>query len=62
LRIKSRKNLSGIEISDSIPRMTKLFNKFGRKPDRIDENTRKVFWDIAKLNPGEERVFSYIIY
>jgi len=62
LRVKAKKAAENIELIDRIPIMTKLFEKFGKKPDRIDEKTRRISWDIGKLNAGEERIFSYIIY
>lgn len=62
VRVKSKKNVNNVRIIDQIPIMTKLYNKFGRSPDKIDEKTRRLFWNIDKLNSGEERVFSYIIY
>ena len=62
LDVKARRYIENIQIIDTIPRITKLFNKFGIKPDRVDAKTRKIFWDLQSLNAGEERVFSYIIY
>ena len=51
-----------IQIIDKLPEMTKLYEKFGKMPNRIDHSTRRLFWDIPRLNKGEERVFSYILY
>lgn len=62
LRIKARGNVKNVVISDRIPGHSKLFNKFGIPPHRIDEHARKIEWDISQMNAGEERVFSYIIY
>ncbi|MEK6915570.1 MAG: hypothetical protein AABW89_03455 [Nanoarchaeota archaeon] len=62
LRVKSRADLKNVVISDRIPGHAKLFNKFGIQPHRIDEQSRKIEWDISYLNAGEERMFSYIIY
>ncbi len=62
LRIKARKNVSHVIITDRIPGHAKLYNKFGIPPHRIDESTRKIEWDITHLGAGEERVFTYIIY
>jgi hypothetical protein len=42
--------------------MVKLYDKFGKAPDKIDKATRRLFWNINRLDKGEERVFSYIIY
>lgn len=62
LRVRARKNLQELKIVDRLPRMTKLYNKFGAKPDHIDPKSRKISWNIRNLNAGEERVFTYIIY
>jgi len=62
LRVKARKNVKNIIISDRIPGHAKVYNKFGIPPHRIDESSRKLEWDISQMNAGEERVFTYIIY
>ncbi len=62
LRIKAKKHLDNIEIIDRLPGMTKIYEKFGTRPDKIEEKTRRLFWNLRALNAGEERVFSYIIY
>jgi hypothetical protein len=62
LHVKAKKHVSKIQIIDRLPGMTKLYEKFGHAPDRIEHSTRRLFWDIPSLSPGEERVFSYIIY
>ncbi|MCA9485915.1 MAG: hypothetical protein KC506_03665, partial [Nanoarchaeota archaeon] len=45
-----------------LPGMTKLFEKFGKKPDKIDHAHRRLTWDLGDLDKGEVRIFSYIIY
>lgn len=60
--LKARKKVDKVEIIDSMPMIGKLYEKFGRKPDRIDESSRRLFWKIGTLQAGEQRVFSYIIY
>ena len=62
LRVKTRKSLQNIKIVDRIPRLTKLYESFGMKPHKIDENTRTISWHFDRLNLGEERVFTYVIY
>ena len=42
--------------------MTQLYEKFGIRPDHIDHATRRLLWRIPKLNAGEERIYSYVIY
>ncbi len=62
LYVKAKKYVENIQIIDRLPGMTQLYEKFGVKPDRIDSASRRLFWNIDRLNAGEERVFSYIIY
>ncbi|MFH1425597.1 MAG: hypothetical protein ABIG28_02610 [archaeon] len=62
LHLKARKNAENIKIIDSIPGMTKLYEEFGKKPDKVDPKTRRIFWKIPHLSKGEKRVYSYIIY
>jgi hypothetical protein len=62
LRVKAHKNVSGLIVTDRIPGHAKVFNKFGIQPHRIDESTRRLEWDVSRLNTGEERIFTYVIY
>ena len=62
LHVKARKPMTDIKLIDSLPGMVKLYDKFGKAPDKIDKATRRLFWNINRLDKGEERVFSYIIY
>lgn len=62
IRVKARKYVDKIQIVDTLPGMTVLYEKFGKMPDRIENTSRRLFWDISSLNAGEERVISYIIY
>ncbi|MFH1289782.1 MAG: hypothetical protein ABIH92_00060 [Nanoarchaeota archaeon] len=60
--VKARKHVDKVQLVDSLPRMTKLYHGFGKKPDKIDKHTRRLFWDIGNLRKGEKRVYSYVIY
>lgn len=63
IRVKAHKEVDNIKITDRLPAMTKLYEKFGGKvPDKIDEATRQLHWSIGHLSKSEERIFSYIIY
>lgn len=61
VHVKARKHLRNIKITDRLPHSTKLYEKYGIKPDKTDEYGR-LFWNIDKLNAGEQRVFSYVVY
>jgi hypothetical protein len=60
LHIKARSSVDNIEIYDRIPGAMKLFEKAGM-PHKIDGMGR-LTWKIDRLNGGEDRIFSYIIY
>lgn len=62
LSVKARRHVDRIQLIDRLPGMTQLYEKFGVKPDKIDAQTRRLFWNISSLQAGEERVFSYIVY
>lgn len=62
LRVKARSAVTNVQIIDRLPGMTKMYEKFGIQPTKIDAATRRIFWNIDKLAAGEERVFSYILY
>ncbi|MCU0642254.1 MAG: hypothetical protein MUF61_01580 [archaeon] len=61
LHLKARKGVEHLHISDRIPHAMKLYQGAGM-PHKIDEQTRRIMWEIDHLNAGEERIFSYIIY
>jgi hypothetical protein len=62
LHVKAKKYVENVQIVDRLPGMTQLYDKFGIKPDKIDSATRRLFWNVDRLNAGEERVYSYIIF
>ena len=62
LTAKARAFVEKIEISDKIPALVKIYEKFLTPPDKVDYKRNRIGWKINSLHPGEERVFSYIIY
>ena len=63
IKVKAHKAVDNIKVSDRLPAMAKLYEKFGGKmPDKVDEATRQLHWNIAHLSKSEERMFSYIVY
>ncbi len=62
IHVKAKKHVDNVQLIDVLPRMTKLYENFGKKPDKIDKASKRVYWNIDKLSAGEERVYSYIIY
>ncbi len=63
LNVKAKKFVEKIKLTDKIPCLVKVHKRFGAvEPDKIDEKNRRLEWNIDNLNPGEDRVFSYIVY
>jgi hypothetical protein len=63
LTVSSKKFVEKISVIDRIPTMASIYERFGAyPPDMIDEKNKRLQWNIESLQPGEERVFSYIIY
>ncbi len=59
----AKKYVERINIIDKLPPLVKVYDKFGaEKPSRIDEKNKRIEWDIEKLEKGEIRIMSYIIY
>ncbi len=63
LSVKARKSIENVTLTDRIPRILKIYNKFRTgEPNKIDASSRKIHWNLENMDSGEERVFSYIVY
>lgn len=62
IHVKARSHIDNIQIVDRVPGSMKLYTQSGIQPDKFDERTGRLNWNISRLNAGEERVFSYIVY
>jgi len=63
IRVKAKKFIQKINITDRLPHLVELYDRFGAvHPDKIDLKNKRLEWNIESLNAGEERIFSYIIY
>ncbi len=61
--IKAKKYLEKVSIIDRLPPLVKVHERFGaEKPTRIDEKNKKLEWQYEKLEQGEVRVLTYIIF
>jgi hypothetical protein len=61
--VQAKKYLERINIIDRLPALVKLHEKFGgEQPSRVNEKTRRIEWNFEKLEAGEMRMISYIIY
>ena len=61
--VNAKKYVQRVNIIDRLPPLVKIYEKYGgEKPTRIDEKNRRLEWNFEKLEPGETRVLSYIIF
>ncbi len=61
--VNARKYVERVNIIDRLPALVKLHERFGGEtPKRVDEKNRRLEWYFDKLDAGESRVISYIIY
>ena len=61
--VNAKSYVERVNIIDRLPPLVKIYEKFGREvPTRFDEKTRRIEWNFEKLEAGETRILSYIIY
>lgn len=63
LFVHAKKYIEKVQIIDRLPSLVKIYEKFGGEiPTKVDEANRRIEWHFEKLEAGEIRVISYIIY
>ena len=63
IKVKAKKFIERINITDKIPALVHLYEKYGTiSPDKVDLKNKRIEWNVPVLNQGEERVFTYIVY
>jgi len=61
--VQANNYVERINVIDKLPLLVKIYERFGvDKPSRIDEKNRRIEWSFEKLEAGEIRMLSYIIY
>lgn len=61
--VSARDYIERIRIIDRLPPLVKIHERFGGEhPTRVNEKAKTIEWDFEKLEKGESRVLSYIIY
>ncbi len=61
--INARKYIEKVNIIDRLPPLVKIHERFGGEhPKRINEKSKRIEWGFEKLEAGENRILSYIIY
>jgi len=63
LIINAQKYVERVNLVDRLPSLVKVHTKFsGPPPTRINEETKRIEWNFEKLEAGEKRMVSYIVY
>jgi hypothetical protein len=61
--VNARRFVERVHIIDRLPPITKLHERFGGEmPKKVDAHNRRIEWSFDRLQGGESRVISYIIY
>ena len=63
IMIRAQKYIEKVSIIDRLPPLVKVYERFGgERPAKIDERNKKIEWGFEKLESGEMRTLTYIIY
>ena len=61
--VRAKKYIEKVSIIDRLPPLVKVHERFGvEKPSRVDEKHKKLEWQYEKIEAGEVRVLTYIIF
>lgn len=61
--VNAKKYVERVNIVDRLPPLVEIYERFGGDtPSKIDKKNRRIEWNFEKLETGEMRVLSYIIY
>jgi len=61
--ISARKFVERVNVIDRLPPITKLHERFGGEmPKKVDAKNRRIEWYFDRMQEGEKRIISYIIY
>ncbi len=63
IQIKAQKDIERLNLIERLPGVVKVYPKFaGESPSRINEEKRRIDWRFEKMEAGEIRRISYILY
>lgn len=63
LVVSAKNYVEKVNIIDRLPPLMRMHEKFGGEmPLRVDEKSRRIEWNLGRLEPGEKRTMSYIVY
>lgn len=61
--INAKKYVERVNVIDRVPFLVEIYERFGGdQPSRIDKKNRRLEWNFEKLEAGETRILSYVIY
>ncbi len=61
--VHAKKYMERVSIIDRIPPLVKVYEKFGKdEPTKVDERNKRIEWNYEKLEAGETRLLTYIVY
>ncbi len=61
--VSSRRFVEKVSVIENLPHLVKLHEKFGMiRPSKIDLVNKKLEWQFDKLEEGETRILTYIVY
>ena len=63
IAINAKKYVERVNVIDKLPFLVEIYERFGGdQPSRIDKKNRRLEWNFEKLEAGEMRILSYVIY
>ncbi len=63
IMVSAKRFVENISLLDRMPGLMKVHPKFGGEiPAKVDEKTKRIKWNIEKLDAGEKRIISYVMY
>lgn len=61
--VNAKNYIEKVNVFEKVPAIMKVHDRFGvEKPSRVDSKSKKLEWRFDKLEKGETRVLSYILY
>jgi hypothetical protein len=61
--VNAKKYVERVNVLDKLPHLVEIYERFGGdQPSKIDKKNRRIEWNFEKLEAGEMRILSYIIY
>lgn len=61
--VNAKNYIEKVKIIDRLPGLVKVYERFSSEtPTRVDEKNKRIEWEYEKLEAGEIRILSYIIY